>query len=124
VGSSNVRIAAVLGVSVKTVQTHRAHINKKLGVHGPAQLFALLLRLERQDEEGGQAQELTTDEPENERHGHVTVSFDCVDDAEIRRETERLGCTRAALLQAAWRIARATIRGMSRRDRTPSVAAL
>jgi DNA-binding NarL/FixJ family response regulator len=37
-GMSNDGIAAALSVSVKTVETHRAHINRKLGLHSPAEL--------------------------------------------------------------------------------------
>jgi DNA-binding NarL/FixJ family response regulator len=32
-------IAAVLSISVKTVETHRAHINRKLDVHSPGELM-------------------------------------------------------------------------------------
>jgi DNA-binding NarL/FixJ family response regulator len=38
-GSSSRDIAAKLGISLKTVETHRAHINKKLGVRSPAELI-------------------------------------------------------------------------------------
>lgn len=37
-GLSNEGIAAELCISVKTVETHRAHINRKLGAHNPADL--------------------------------------------------------------------------------------
>ncbi len=37
-GMSNDGIAEALAVSVKTVETHRAHINRKLGLHSPADL--------------------------------------------------------------------------------------
>ena len=37
-GFSNENIAAQLAISVKTVETHRAHINRKLGAHCPADL--------------------------------------------------------------------------------------
>jgi two-component system, LuxR family, response regulator DctR len=43
-GLSNTNVADELAISIKTVQTHRAKINEKLGVHGPGQLvrFAAL----------------------------------------------------------------------------------
>ena len=37
-GASNAEIARTLGNSVKTVQTHRAKINAKLGVRSPVEL--------------------------------------------------------------------------------------
>ena len=43
-GLSNEGVARELEISVKTVQTHRANIDEKLGVHGPSELvrFAAL----------------------------------------------------------------------------------
>jgi two-component system response regulator NreC len=38
-GHSNVELAQYLFISVKTVETHRSRINKKLGVHSTAQLI-------------------------------------------------------------------------------------
>jgi len=38
-GASNGTLSRNLGISVKTVQTHRAKINLKLGVHSPAELI-------------------------------------------------------------------------------------
>jgi DNA-binding NarL/FixJ family response regulator len=38
-GSSNVDVAAALFISIKTVETHRSRINRKLGVHSTAQLM-------------------------------------------------------------------------------------
>jgi two-component system response regulator NreC len=38
-GADNREIARSLSISVKTVETHRAHINRKLDVHSPAQLM-------------------------------------------------------------------------------------
>jgi DNA-binding NarL/FixJ family response regulator len=38
-GYSNQRLAAELFISVKTVETHRARINKKLGVHSTGELI-------------------------------------------------------------------------------------
>jgi DNA-binding CsgD family transcriptional regulator len=49
-GCSNREAANLLGISVKTVQTHRAKINGKLGVHSPTQLLVTLLRLEEEPE--------------------------------------------------------------------------
>ncbi len=48
-GFSNEHVARELGLSVKTVQTHRARINRKLGVHSAAELvrFAALRGLVR-----------------------------------------------------------------------------
>jgi DNA-binding NarL/FixJ family response regulator len=37
-GASNKDIASTLGISVKTVETHRCHINAKLGVHSAADM--------------------------------------------------------------------------------------
>jgi DNA-binding NarL/FixJ family response regulator len=38
-GRSSRDIATALTISLKTVETHRAHINKKLGVRSPAELI-------------------------------------------------------------------------------------
>jgi two-component system, NarL family, response regulator NreC len=38
-GRSSRDIASTLTISLKTVETHRAHINKKLGVRSPAELI-------------------------------------------------------------------------------------
>jgi DNA-binding NarL/FixJ family response regulator len=43
-GFSNQGIAAQLCISVKTVETHRAHINRKLGVHSAAELIRFAAR--------------------------------------------------------------------------------
>jgi hypothetical protein len=56
-GSSNNAIARTLGIDVKTVQTHRAQVNAKLGVRSPAELvrFAAthgLLGVQRDATEG------------------------------------------------------------------------
>jgi DNA-binding NarL/FixJ family response regulator len=40
-GSSSQAIAQCLSISLKTVETHRAHINRKLGVHSTADLIRL-----------------------------------------------------------------------------------
>jgi two-component system response regulator NreC len=40
-GMANRQIASELCISVKTVETHRAHINKKLGVHSGTELVRL-----------------------------------------------------------------------------------
>lgn len=40
-GQSNSRIAAYLGLSVRTIEVHRANINRKLGVHTLADLVRL-----------------------------------------------------------------------------------
>ena len=40
-GSSSQAIATSLCISLKTVETHRAHINRKLGVHSTAELIRL-----------------------------------------------------------------------------------
>jgi len=40
-GWSNQQIATTLCISIKTVETHRTHINRKLGVHSPAELIRL-----------------------------------------------------------------------------------
>ena len=40
-GMANRKIATELCISVKTVETHRAHINKKLGVHSGTELVRL-----------------------------------------------------------------------------------
>jgi two-component system response regulator NreC len=37
-GMSNQEVARELGISIKTVETHRTHINRKLDVHSPAEL--------------------------------------------------------------------------------------
>src|SRR5437762_2277801 len=43
-GYSSQGIAAQLCISLKTVETHRAHINKKLGVHSSADLIRFAAR--------------------------------------------------------------------------------
>jgi DNA-binding NarL/FixJ family response regulator len=43
-GHSTQAVAHALCVSVKTVETHRAHINRKLGVHSTAALLRLAAR--------------------------------------------------------------------------------
>jgi len=40
-GRSSRHIAGALSISLKTVETHRAHINKKLGVRSPAELMRM-----------------------------------------------------------------------------------
>jgi two-component system response regulator NreC len=40
-GTSSRDIAQSLCISLKTVETHRSHINRKLGVHSPAELIRL-----------------------------------------------------------------------------------
>jgi two-component system response regulator NreC len=40
-GVSNQQIAGSLCISIKTVETHRTHINRKLGVHSTGQLIRL-----------------------------------------------------------------------------------
>jgi DNA-binding NarL/FixJ family response regulator len=40
-GQTNKQVAARLGISVKTVETHRSHINGKLQVHSAAELVRL-----------------------------------------------------------------------------------
>jgi two-component system response regulator NreC len=40
-GSSNKQIAGRLGISIKTVETHRGHINRKLRVHTSADIVRL-----------------------------------------------------------------------------------
>jgi DNA-binding NarL/FixJ family response regulator len=43
-GFSNTGIGAQLCISVKTVETHRAHVNRKLGVHSAAELIRFAAR--------------------------------------------------------------------------------
>ena len=43
-GRSNKEMAAILGISIKTVDRHRTSMMQKLGVHSVAQLIALALR--------------------------------------------------------------------------------
>jgi DNA-binding NarL/FixJ family response regulator len=43
-GYTNEGIALHLGISVKTVETHRAHVNRKLGVHSAAELIRFAAR--------------------------------------------------------------------------------
>jgi DNA-binding CsgD family transcriptional regulator len=40
-GQTNKQVAVKLGISVKTVETHRSHINGKLQVHSAAELVRL-----------------------------------------------------------------------------------
>ncbi len=42
--TTNEDVAKRLGMSVKTVETHRARINRKLGVSSPAQLVVFAVR--------------------------------------------------------------------------------
>ncbi|MEK7668691.1 MAG: LuxR C-terminal-related transcriptional regulator, partial [Gemmatimonadota bacterium] len=43
-GASNKEIAAALGISVRTVETHRDSLMKKLGIHSIAGLTRFALR--------------------------------------------------------------------------------
>ena len=43
-GYTNEGIGQYLGISVKTVETHRAHVNRKLGVHSAAELIRFAAR--------------------------------------------------------------------------------
>ena len=43
-GYTNVEIAARLGISSRTVETHRANLMRKLGLHTLAELIRLALR--------------------------------------------------------------------------------
>jgi DNA-binding NarL/FixJ family response regulator len=43
-GYSNEGVSAHLSISVKTVETHRAHINKKLQLHSTAELVRFAAR--------------------------------------------------------------------------------
>jgi two-component system response regulator NreC len=43
-GYSNERVASALSISIKTVETHRSHINHKLGVHSTGDLMRLAAR--------------------------------------------------------------------------------
>jgi DNA-binding CsgD family transcriptional regulator len=43
-GHSNRHIAGVLGISPKTVETHRAHVLRKLGVHSVVELVRFAAR--------------------------------------------------------------------------------
>jgi DNA-binding CsgD family transcriptional regulator len=53
-GRTSDRIAALCHISPKTVEVHRMHIGRKLGVHSPVELFRLAVALgwlERRDGE-------------------------------------------------------------------------
>ena len=56
-GHTNAEIAQLLGASLRTIETHRAHIHQKLDRHSRAQLvrFALDAGLLRLDERGAPA---------------------------------------------------------------------
>lgn len=58
-GHTNAEIAQVLGASLRTIETHRAHIHQKLDLHSRAHLvrFALDVGLLRLDEDGAPAPE-------------------------------------------------------------------
>ena len=58
-GHTNAEIAALTGSSLRTIETHRAHIHQKLDRHTRAQLvrFALEVGLLRLDEEDARAQQ-------------------------------------------------------------------
>ena len=43
-GHTNVEIGALLSVSARTVEAHRARVLAKLGLHGPQELFRYALR--------------------------------------------------------------------------------
>lgn len=57
-GHTNAEIAARTGSSLRTIETHRAHIHQKLDRHSRAELvrFALEVGLLRLDEEGARTQ--------------------------------------------------------------------
>jgi DNA-binding NarL/FixJ family response regulator len=46
-GQLNREIAAELGITVRTIKTHRARVMKKLGVQSTAQLFPMVSRVLR-----------------------------------------------------------------------------
>ena len=46
-------IARELGVSPKTVETHQAHIQRKLAATGPVELFHIAMRLGLEEVDGG-----------------------------------------------------------------------
>ena len=58
-GHTNAEIAGLIGSSLRTIETHRAHIHQKLDRHTRAQLvrFALEIGLLRLDEEDASAQQ-------------------------------------------------------------------
>ncbi len=43
-GLSNVKVSKELSISVKTIETHRANIMKKLGTHSLAELIKLTIK--------------------------------------------------------------------------------
>jgi DNA-binding NarL/FixJ family response regulator len=43
-GKTNKRVAEMLGLSVKTVDTHRAHLMKKLNIHNQTSLIKYALK--------------------------------------------------------------------------------
>jgi DNA-binding NarL/FixJ family response regulator len=43
-GKSNKEVAATLGISVKTAETHRANIMRKLGIHSVTDLVRYAVR--------------------------------------------------------------------------------
>lgn len=46
-GKTNREIAKLLSISIKTIDTHRGHVMKKLGVRNNVELLRFMLREER-----------------------------------------------------------------------------
>jgi uncharacterized small protein (TIGR04563 family) len=119
-GSTNKAIADELGISIKTVQTHRAKINDKLGVHSSLELMVFLRRVGGAPGPGESLKGLLTyfrqrclgDEAPARAECWLSIIWDAQIYAEVSAEAARLQRSYSWVVQQAWRRARDIIRAM------------